>query len=484
MIIVAERRGPVATLRRIIGLRERDPDPQRLAVNQAVAAQAWAQRESDRASINAPEPSASYPFSDTGRERSLQRVQQSYGDAYAGYSETPTRYRLSPEEAMGHSLLNSVARYYVIGFQQAALGVRRVDQRPMRPRHEVLAGMAMEQLRRNRRSMIGATRDATFFGDGILLAPRGARSIRPETFVWAPYHLVSFLPSPSPPYLRYNIAGMDWPPDELIHFRNMPSFINQNVGDGPVFHLLDIAYADRMVIRRISAVMSGGSANTLFTPDDPSVDLDEKTIRAMETKLARAGSQANESTRIAFASRELKKISLAEDVSRSRFPELGRVTAERIIAEFRIPLSEFGIESGVGRNALGEGAERVNAARAVRNFLIPAWTSYAADLNDQLMPTAYSDSGELEYFFDTSGVDALRESDNDVHARTREDWDSDLLTLNQANAAIGLPEVSDETGEMRKSQYLQFIGAQGGIGVPGINSEVADSDGDEEDNED
>ena len=400
---------------------------------------------------------ANYRDSGAARRNAIRHTQQIYSDSYAGLHSTPARYRLSAEEAMGHSLLNSVARYYSFNFPDAPLSVRRVDREPMKPRHEVLAEMALEEM--GLRTLVGATRDAVFFGDGIVLAPREMGQTRPALMVWCPYHLVTFMPSNEPPYITYNIAGYDWPQNEILHYRNMPSMANENIGDGPIFHLLDVSYADRQVVRRISALMSGASANKLFTPAHPEASLSEKDIKAMEAKLSRASAQSDESTRVAFANRQLQKIELGEDAARARFPELGRVTAERINAEFRIPLSELGIESGVGRNALGEGSERINAQRAVRNFLVPAWNYFSRDMNEQLMPI-YSDSGELEYYFDTTQVVALRESDNDLHERVRADWNDDLITRNQAMKLIGEQEYDDETGDMVKSEFLAHINAK------------------------
>lgn len=143
------------------------------------------------------------------------------------------------------------------------------------------------------------------------------------------------------------------------------------------------------------------------------------------------------------ASVSVQRIGL--DLTKLGGAALRAVPEARMCAAFRIPAIVVGLTAGLDKATYANFSE----ARSMwtQNTLVPWWVLIAGELTHGLI-----EAGDGRYFaFDTSKVAALQTDANALSARVVNEWNSDLLTLDEARAAIGYVSIPGD-GAMRKSE--------------------------------
>lgn len=135
---------------------------------------------------------------------------------------------------------------------------------------------------------------------------------------------------------------------------------------------------------------------------------------------------------------------------------------EEVLEAFRVP-----------RDYLSGGTtyENRTAARATlwTDAIVPKLEVVAGEVDRQLLPDLFESCR-----FDTSQVDALRENTDAVFARAVRAAASDLATINEARAQIGLDPLPDEVGNLTLTAYRSLF-ARAGAQTPGGTDTRADA---------
>ena len=354
-----------------------------------------------------------------------------------------TRHRLTERQAMSYALIWSIGSRFQKAVIEPPITVTRVDGKTLSRRQKRIAVEALTLLNNPNdfysgdQLIQGAALDSHFLGTGYILAPRGDDG-RIHSLWWCPYERVRPRFT-SDGVVEYYIAGERWPQDNVFRITNTPSRQNTLFGDGPLPHLLSEVYTDQKAILRIAAWMGNNAIPSGFIvpPAEGKVlsKADMDAIRA-QWNLDAGGDQQGG---IMFAKNGVKFEQVEFNPRQLDMSVLTGITETRIAAAFAMPPSELGLESGKGSDSYA--SEKVRSARFARSMMVPAWLSMQKQLTSLLMPE-YSGTGALRYEFDTTQVVALQESKDLLHKRIRDDYNANLITLNEARLATGREEVA------------------------------------------
>lgn len=136
--------------------------------------------------------------------------------------------------------------------------------------------------------------------------------------------------------------------------------------------------------------------------------------------------------------------------------------------------AEVMLAFGVPHDYLSAGTTYENRAAAKATLwsdtIKPKLEMIASDIDRLLLP---SDAEEAT--FDLSGVEALQEAQDSVANRVRASTYADVMTINEARAALGLEELPNGIGEHTLTPYrAQFAPVQGAAGTDAARSWDAD----------
>jgi HK97 family phage portal protein len=135
---------------------------------------------------------------------------------------------------------------------------------------------------------------------------------------------------------------------------------------------------------------------------------------------------------------------------------LRRIPEERISAVLNVPAIVAGLGAGLERSTFS------NMAEARKHFtqkcLKPLWAAVAEEINLQLLPEfdgskSATNSETDEVWFDLSAVQDLQEDQDALHKRYRDDFISNLTTLGESRAALGL-ETDPALADLRAADLL------------------------------
>lgn len=126
---------------------------------------------------------------------------------------------------------------------------------------------------------------------------------------------------------------------------------------------------------------------------------------------------------------------LGLDLEQLAFEALHRIPETRIAAVFRVPAIVAGLSAGLERSTYSNyGQARV---AFTRDTLVPLWRIVGSEVSADLVPELGGPLGDAR--FDLKRVTALREDTDKQWGRITGAWRDDLLTKNEARAALGYP---------------------------------------------
>lgn len=121
---------------------------------------------------------------------------------------------------------------------------------------------------------------------------------------------------------------------------------------------------------------------------------------------------------------------------------VNKLPEERITAVFGIPAIVAGMGAGLERSTFSNMAEAREAA--AEEFLIPMWSDMADTYTTDLLEN-FGNTDGLRFWFDSSGVRSLMEDEDAKHARTRDNFNANLINRAEARTQIGeKPQTGDD----------------------------------------
>ena len=193
-----------------------------------------------------------------------------------------------------------------------------------------------------------------------------------------------------------------------------------------------------------------------FVMTYPDVIIDESQIELIQEKWRQkyGGSKAWEELPVLHGGFNI--VPIGSDINAMAWPDLRGITELKLCQVFRVPADLVQayetFQSGNLTTTESDGA----MTQLQRYGASPLRTQLAAALGRGLLP----DFGlDLAYRlrFDTSGILALQEDTDALHARIRANWDASLLTMDEARTALGLPSLPNNQGQVFKLAFTTVL---------------------------
>lgn len=249
--------------------------------------------------------------------------------------------------------------------------------------------------------------------------------------------------------------GILWPVDDVVHFQwGLDQYTAGRVGMNRVFPVLrSIASVNEGETYTAAILKHMGIAPHLFSPDDSSQSFTESDAAGLR-KWWQARFTKDGRGKPAVSTRKLKIDKIGMSPEELALKDILNRPELRICAAFGIPPSVVFVGMD-GSKGFDNGGQHNEARRAAyQDCLVPMTKRFAATITHRLLP-AFDQSPASRVVFDFSGVDALAEDQDALHARAREDYQKGLMTRNEARAVLGLPPVEETPEPMEAQEPLE-----------------------------
>ena len=270
----------------------------------------------------------------------------------------------------------------------------------------------------------------------------------PKAVEWLPAGCVSPVPDKSGRLLRYDYKPAQTvipvAKEEVVHFRFGVSRTNTLLGVSPLGPVLVEIVADNACARYPANIMHHGglppgvftlkaaAAGTNMAPLDP--DTARAIMQAFNEK------QQADPGSFKMIPGPLDFLMLGWKPSEMALNDLREEPETRICAQFGIPPIVVGLRAGMIRSTFANMEQ--STKNAWTNCLVPTQKYFASEWTRQLLPFYTGAAGDT-VAYDHSGVTVLLDDMNEKRAQARNDYETGLLTHDEARAEQGRDPLTD-----------------------------------------
>lgn len=238
---------------------------------------------------------------------------------------------------------------------------------------------------------------------------------------------------------EYRVDGkfVEWKPNDVFHWRDGYDPQNPRRGLSALGSVLREIAGDNCASTLTAALLRNNNIPGLIvSPKAGSSMTDverEKLTAVYGTKFK--GDRAGEAL---FSTAPLDMQRLGFSMKEMDLGPFRDINEERIMAQWGIPLPVVGMGSGLAQTKVGATMKSM-IELAWDQCLIPMQDEFGDELTFWAKAefSAWMQDGEI-VVFDRSKVSALQGDVNELHTRTRNDWQADLLTREEAKRKIGM----------------------------------------------
>jgi HK97 family phage portal protein len=275
---------------------------------------------------------------------------------------------------------------------------------------------------------------------------RPARRRAQPAELW-PYHQVQMWPVPAGgehgtkwvDHYAYALGKgktMDVDPADVIHWKALPDPIKPWQGMPPMFPVAREIDTDNELTSYLFSLLANDAVprGLISVPPQKLLTKEEKDEFRNDWNRRHAGGKRGG---IGFLYGGMKYERVALNLAELALDALRGVPEARIASAFGVPPIIAGLPVGLARSTYSNYEEARKAF--TQQTLVPHWRSLASELQADLA-AEYDDEVLVE--FDLSHVAALAEDVNVRHSRTKEAYDSGIITLNEARSQFGLGDLA------------------------------------------
>lgn len=243
---------------------------------------------------------------------------------------------------------------------------------------------------------------------------------------------------------RVNGKKIDYPVDEIVHFRYGFDANNMRKGFSPASLLIREIFTDDEAAHFTAAILNNlGMPGVIISPGDPNILISSEDTEIAKQKFEERFT-GNNRGRAMFLGRKAQVDKLSFSPEELNVRNLRRIPEERVTAVYGIPAVVVGLGAGLDRSTFANMAEAREAA--YESNIIPEYRSFAADLRHQLLVDFEGDRArQMVVYFDVSGVRVLQEDLNKLFQRMDLGFQGGWIKRSEARSAVGLTfDVEDE----------------------------------------
>lgn len=247
-------------------------------------------------------------------------------------------------------------------------------------------------------------------------------------------------------HYEYKVDGSGKPDrievDDVVHFRYGLDPANPRKGLSPLGAIMREVYTDEEAAQFTAVLLKNlGIPGLIIAPkntdDTELTDEDAEDLKAKA--IERFGGDKRGEPMVTQAPVDVHV--LGYNPQQLDLKALRRVPEERVTAIFGVPAIVVGLGAGLDRSTFANFEEARQAA--YESHIIPDHRLFGAELKTQLLTDFEDDVKEFRVGFDTSDVRVLQDDVNALFERAGVAAQRGLITVNDFNRAVGLPQKAD-----------------------------------------
>lgn len=240
-----------------------------------------------------------------------------------------------------------------------------------------------------------------------------------------------------------------WPSD-VIHYRQGSDPRCDRYGIAPLKASLRAVYTDSKIEGWSAALMRNFAVPSMVVSPEVGQPLDPLTKKDWEKSIqsAFAGDEGG-SVLVPPIKTTIQNVGYSPD--ELAVEKLSKLSESRITAAIGVNCMTLGLNTGDDQRTYSNLDEAEEHSH--ENAVEPLQEGFAEALGQALLPDFFgSEADQYRFAWDRDGVNSSKKSQAALHDRVRSDWESGLLTLDQACAKLKLPAVGGELGSQRYFQ--------------------------------
>jgi HK97 family phage portal protein len=240
-------------------------------------------------------------------------------------------------------------------------------------------------------------------------------------------------------YYEYAVNNKTFriPPADIIHFKEGVDPANYRKGLSPLKSLFREICTDNQILTYTYGILkNAGVPPYTMSPGEKDVDVDEdfadKTKRRW--KALTSGDNAGD---VMVLTTPWKIEKLGYSPNDLAITDIGALGESRLAGAFSIPAVTVGLLVGL-REANAKASHKEAKLQAYESGIMPVQRDFCETLDRHLLPELGDEMREY-CEFNTSEVAALKENQNDIAKRADDGFNNNVVRLNEARTARGLP---------------------------------------------
>jgi HK97 family phage portal protein len=242
-------------------------------------------------------------------------------------------------------------------------------------------------------------------------------------------------------YYEYSVNNKTYryAPADIIHFKEGVDPANYRKGLSPLKALFREICTDNQILTYTYGILkNAGVPSYTMSPDfsKGEVDIDEDFATATKRKWRAATSEDNAGD-VMILTTPWKLEKLGYSPNDLAIDGIGALGEARIAAAFSIPAVTVGLLVGL-REANAKASHAEAKLQAYESGIMPVQRDFCETLDRHLLPELGDEMREY-CEFNTSEVAALKENQNEIAKRADDGFRNNVVKLNEARTARGLP---------------------------------------------
>lgn len=264
-------------------------------------------------------------------------------------------------------------------------------------------------------------------------------------------------------YYKYKAKGrtISIGTDDIIHLRWLAvDPTNFHLGYAPLLSVADEIGTDNEIRRMINVLLRNDAMmRAIVSFSDSSVKLSEERVEQLRAKVEQTFG-GNNRGRVAFVEAGMNVSRLSANLQELQVEGLHNVPETRICAAFRIPPVIAGANVGTLRSTYANfsEAEKVFTTRT----LVPLWNMVASAFTEAMIGEQIGMAG-VEFNealrFDTQYIAALKEDVDMLSNRVRSDYQTGIITRNEARQKLGYDAIDGQDRFIEEVQSVSMFPA-------------------------
>ncbi len=237
-----------------------------------------------------------------------------------------------------------------------------------------------------------------------------------------------------------NTGGLQVAPSEVVHLKwNSVNMTDNVLALSPLVAIAAETDATQQAMKYVASLLKNDAMPRTIVTAPADVQFTEDTLSRLKASFKNSFGGANFGAPM-FLEGGVTVERLGLNLQELNMETLATIPEARIAGAFGVPPMLAGLYTGLKHSTYS------NFEQAMKAFtqytLVPMWRLIADQVEESLRPE-FEDGAELTFKHDLTHVASLHDDTKELQVLAKDSYASGIMTLNEARAKLGLPEVEN-----------------------------------------